>query len=169
MRPHGGIRVREAEGNAFVRRLTNEQRTLIDDALHTGYLRRHEASRLAGEIDDYPIFPAGRWVILLGESAEPGPALMADVHAGPLSVNKNNVLFKLNTRAYPLSANAWDSLGDGYEATNDVQGARVAYARSVELNPGNEHARGELANCANSVYAASPSTTSGARMSIMSS
>jgi predicted dienelactone hydrolase len=55
------------------------------------------------------------------------------------------VLFKLNTRAYPLSANAWDSLGDGYEATNDVQGARMAYARSVELNPGNEHARGELA------------------------
>jgi hypothetical protein len=54
------------------------------------------------------------------------------------------VLFKLNTKAYPDSANAWDSLGDGYEATNDVQGARMAYARSVELNPGNEHAKGEL-------------------------
>jgi hypothetical protein len=26
MRPHGGIRVREAEGNEYVRRLTNEQR-----------------------------------------------------------------------------------------------------------------------------------------------
>ena len=54
------------------------------------------------------------------------------------------VLFKLNTKAYPSSANAWDSLGDGYEATNDVQDARMAYARSVELNPGNEHARREL-------------------------
>ena len=54
------------------------------------------------------------------------------------------VLFKLNTKAYPDSANAWDSLGDGYEATNDVQDARMAYARSVELNPGNEHAKGEL-------------------------
>ncbi|HKW36026.1 MAG TPA: dienelactone hydrolase family protein [Candidatus Acidoferrum sp.] len=55
------------------------------------------------------------------------------------------VLFKLNTEAYPDSANAWDSLGDGYEATNDIQDARMAYARSVELNPGNEHAKGELA------------------------
>jgi tetratricopeptide (TPR) repeat protein len=54
------------------------------------------------------------------------------------------VLFKLNTKAYPDSANAWDSLGDGYEAMNDIQNARMAYARSVELNPGNEHAKGEL-------------------------
>jgi tetratricopeptide (TPR) repeat protein len=54
------------------------------------------------------------------------------------------VLFKLNTKAYPDSANAWDSLGDGYEATNDVQDARMAYMRSVELNPGNEHAESEL-------------------------
>ena len=54
------------------------------------------------------------------------------------------VLFKLNTKAYPDSANAWDSLGDGYEATNDVQSARMSYARSVELNPYNEHAKREL-------------------------
>jgi hypothetical protein len=59
------------------------------------------------------------------------------------------VLFKLNTKAYPDSANAWDSLGDGYEATNDVQDARAAYARSVELNPGNEHAKSELAKLRN--------------------
>jgi hypothetical protein len=55
------------------------------------------------------------------------------------------VLFTLNTKAYPDSANAWDSLGDGYEAANDIQDARMAYARSVELNPNNEHAKGELA------------------------
>jgi pimeloyl-ACP methyl ester carboxylesterase len=54
------------------------------------------------------------------------------------------VLFKLNIKAYPDSANAWDSLGEGYEATNDIQDARMAYARSVELNPGNEHAKGAL-------------------------
>ena len=58
-------------------------------------------------------------------------------------------LFKVNTKAYPDSANAWDSLGDGYEATNDVQDARAAYARSVELNPNNEHAKGELAKSRN--------------------
>lgn len=55
------------------------------------------------------------------------------------------ILFKVNTKAYPDSWNAWDSLGDGYEAMNDIQDARMAYARSVELNPGNEHAKGELA------------------------
>jgi cytochrome c-type biogenesis protein CcmH/NrfG len=55
------------------------------------------------------------------------------------------VLFKLNTKAYPDSANAWDSLGDGYEAANDIEDARMAYARSVELNPDNGHAKGELA------------------------
>jgi hypothetical protein len=54
------------------------------------------------------------------------------------------VLFKLNTKAYPDSANAWDSLGDGYEATNAIQDARMAYAQSLELNPDNEHAKGEL-------------------------
>jgi hypothetical protein len=54
------------------------------------------------------------------------------------------VLFKLNTKAYPNSANAWDSLGDGYEAANDIQDARTAYARSVELNPDNDHAKREL-------------------------
>ncbi|MGF7183161.1 dienelactone hydrolase family protein [Tunturiibacter psychrotolerans] len=54
------------------------------------------------------------------------------------------VLFKLNTRAYPGSANAWDSLGDGYEAMSDIQDARMSYARSVELNPDNEHAKVEL-------------------------
>ena len=54
------------------------------------------------------------------------------------------VLFKLNTKAYPDSSNAWDSLGDGYEATNDIQNARMAYERSVQLNPDNEHAKGEL-------------------------
>ncbi len=53
-------------------------------------------------------------------------------------------LFKVNTKGYPNSANAWDSLGDGYEATNDIRAARAAYSRSVELNPSNEHAKGEL-------------------------
>ena len=50
----------------------------------------------------------------------------------------------LGMHTYPDSANAWDSLGDSYEETNDIQDARMAYARSVELNPNNEHAKGEL-------------------------
>ncbi len=92
MRPHGGVRVREAEGNEYVRRLDNEQRTLIDEALNTGYLRRYEAARRAGEIEDYPIFAAGRLVILPGESDGLGAALMVNTQAAPLSVNEKNVL-----------------------------------------------------------------------------
>jgi predicted Zn-dependent protease len=40
------------------------------------------------------------------------------------------VLFKLNTKAYPDSANAWDSLGDGYEAANDIQ-MRIWHMRGL--------------------------------------
>ena len=56
-------------------------------------------------------------------------------------------LFKVNAKG--LFRFREDSLGDGYEATNDVQDARAAYARSVELNPNNEHAKGELAKLRN--------------------
>lgn len=92
MRPHGGVRVREAEGNEYVRRLTSEQRTLIDEAMLTGYLRRYEAARLKGEIEDYHIFSAGRLVILPGEAAELGAALMVDAHAAPLIITEKNAL-----------------------------------------------------------------------------
>jgi hypothetical protein len=49
----------------------------------------------------------------------------------------------LPVSSVPISAKA-RAIGDGYEAMNDVQDARMAYVRSLELNPGNEHAKGEL-------------------------
>ena len=48
-------------------------------------------------------------------------------------------VFELNTAAYPKSANAWDSLAEGYW----IGGKELAiayYRKSLELNPGNSNA-----------------------------
>jgi hypothetical protein len=49
--------------------------------------------------------------------------------------------FAVNARAHPDSANAFDSLGDGYAAAKDRERAIAAYRRSFELNPRNIHAK----------------------------
>lgn len=49
-------------------------------------------------------------------------------------------IFKLNTEAYPQSANAYDSLGEAYMISGDKERAIVNYQRSVELNPRNTNA-----------------------------
>ncbi len=46
------------KGAAIV--MTAGERQVLDDALATGYLRLLEAAYLAGEIADYPLFPAGQ-------------------------------------------------------------------------------------------------------------
>ena len=45
-------------------------------------------------------------------------------------------LFKLNTEAYPASANAYDSLSDGYIAAEQKDLALAAEEKCVELLPG---------------------------------
>lgn len=50
-------------------------------------------------------------------------------------------IFELNVREYPDAWNPWDSLGDGYVAAGDRDGAIRAYRRSLELNPENANAR----------------------------
>jgi tetratricopeptide (TPR) repeat protein len=54
-------------------------------------------------------------------------------------------IFQLNVEQYPESANAWDSLGEGYLAAGDRARAEEAYAKSLELDPENENAREKLA------------------------
>ncbi|HEU4463975.1 MAG TPA: c-type cytochrome [Gemmatimonadota bacterium] len=54
-------------------------------------------------------------------------------------------IFRLNVEQYPESANAWDSLGEGYLAAGDRMRAEEAYAKSLELDPDNENAREKLA------------------------
>jgi tetratricopeptide (TPR) repeat protein len=53
-------------------------------------------------------------------------------------------VFQLNVEQYPASANAWDSLGEGYLEAGDRAGAEAAYAKSLELDPENENARQKL-------------------------
>ena len=53
-------------------------------------------------------------------------------------------IFRLNVEHFPESANAWDSLGEGYLAAGDRTQAESAYAKSLELNPQNENAREKL-------------------------
>lgn len=43
--------------------------------------------------------------------------------------------FELNTKNYPTSFNAFDSLGDGYSAKGDKVKAIAAYKKSVSINP----------------------------------
>lgn len=47
------------------------------------------------------------------------------------------VIFKLNTKAYPQSANAFDSLGEAYMENADKELAIRNYQKSVELDPQN--------------------------------
>jgi predicted alpha/beta superfamily hydrolase len=54
-------------------------------------------------------------------------------------------LFELNVANYPASANAHDSLGDGYAAQGETARAIESFERSLELNPGNDHARERIA------------------------
>lgn len=58
------------------------------------------------------------------------------------------VVFRLNVRAHPSSANTFDSLGEAYEAAHNSTAAQAAYQRSLELNPANEHARAALVRLA---------------------
>jgi cyclase len=44
-------------------------------------------------------------------------------------------IFKLNTQAYPESANPYDSLGDAYEASGEIELAIEAYEKALEINP----------------------------------
>jgi tetratricopeptide (TPR) repeat protein len=42
---------------------------------------------------------------------------------------------KINTERFPLSANAWDSLGEGYAIKGDKENAVKCFKKSLSLNP----------------------------------
>lgn len=54
--------------------------------------------------------------------------------------------FRLNTDYYPQSANAWDSLGEGYRVRGDAAAAIAAYQKSLALDPENDNARKWIRN-----------------------
>jgi tetratricopeptide (TPR) repeat protein len=44
-------------------------------------------------------------------------------------------VFQMTTKRYPKSANAWDSLGEGYAITGDRKNAILSFKKSLTLNP----------------------------------
>ena len=49
-------------------------------------------------------------------------------------------IFKFNLAKFPTSANAYDSLAEGYEAAGDKELAVKNFKKAVELNPKNTYA-----------------------------
>lgn len=56
------------------------------------------------------------------------------------NTEKATELFRLNTKLFPVSSNAWDSLGEAYMMKGDTVNAIKSYKKSLELNPRNENA-----------------------------
>ena len=54
-------------------------------------------------------------------------------------------MFRYNTERFPESANAFDSLGEAYRATGQLDLAHAAYTRALALDPGNARIQGVLA------------------------
>jgi len=50
-------------------------------------------------------------------------------------------LFEMNTLLFPESANCWDSYGEALKIGGDIEGARQAYARALDLDPEMESAK----------------------------
>ena len=53
-------------------------------------------------------------------------------------------VLRLNADQYPKSGNAWDSLAEAYAKAGKTEVAAIYYRKSVEVDPGNEHALEEL-------------------------
>jgi len=49
-------------------------------------------------------------------------------------------ILKLNVEEYPASSNVYDSMGEAYYKTGDLDSAVINYAKSLELNPHNSNA-----------------------------
>lgn len=61
-----------------------------------------------------------------------------------VDINRAIEFFLLNTDYYPLSANAWDSLGEAYLVKGTNKLALESYNKSLKLNPKNENAKEKI-------------------------
>ncbi|NVJ86089.1 MAG: alpha/beta hydrolase [Algoriphagus sp.] len=86
----------------------------------------------------------------LGYKVNPPETLVNQVGYAFIRSNDENEkmkgldFFLLNTQNFPGSFNAFDSLGEAYEAVEDTTNAILGYKRSLELNPENEHAKSRI-------------------------
>ena len=53
-------------------------------------------------------------------------------------------VFLINTRQFPRSANVWDSLGDGYRASGEIEQAMASYRKALEIDPNFAASRSNL-------------------------
>jgi tetratricopeptide (TPR) repeat protein len=53
--------------------------------------------------------------------------------------------FRFNVAAFPESSNVYDSLGEAYMNDGQIERAIESYEKSIELDPGNDHARAMIA------------------------
>lgn len=61
-------------------------------------------------------------------------------------------VFKLNTKLFPDSANAFDSLGEAYLTLGDKENAILSYRKSLQLNPKNKNAETKLKQLLEKAY-----------------
>ena len=54
-------------------------------------------------------------------------------------------VFQFNVAEFPESSNVYDSLGEAYMNDGQIERAIKNYQRSIELDPGNDHARAMIA------------------------
>ena len=64
--------------------------------------------------------------------------------AAPADLEAAIAVLQLNAEQYPKSGNAWDSLAEAYAKAGKSEIAAIYYRKSVEVDPGNEHALEEL-------------------------
>jgi Tetratricopeptide repeat/Peptidase family S41 len=105
------------------------------------------AAVLAGNPDDaqrqirnYKTEPANAYHNIEAELNRLGYSLMEE---GKLAAAVE--VFRLNVKAYPVSSNVYDSLGEAYAQQGEKQLAIENYRKALELNPRNDHARDEIA------------------------
>jgi predicted alpha/beta superfamily hydrolase len=61
-----------------------------------------------------------------------------------IDIDRAIEFFLLNTEYYPLSANAWDSLGEAYLVKGENKLALESYKKSLKLNPQNDNAKEKI-------------------------
>ena len=61
-----------------------------------------------------------------------------------IDINRAIEFFLLNTDYYPLSANAWDSLGEAYFVKGENKLALESYKKSLKINPQNDNAKEKI-------------------------
>ena len=98
---------------------------------------------LQRQIEDYKAKPVNTYRNFEAEVNRLGYSLMAEG-----KIEAAIQVFKLNVNAYPHSANVYDSLGEAYAHHGEKQLAIQNYRKSLEVNPENEHAAGEISRLA---------------------